>query len=293
MKQPMTRRDILRASAAAAVAGPGLVIAPQADPSTLNSQPSTTRAADPWRGLKIGVASYTFRSHSVEKCIQGIQKVGLKYVSIKDFHLPMNSTASQRKAVADQFRAAGITPLSCGVVNMKNDEANVRQAFEYARDAGIPTIVCAPEPAALPILDRMVKEFDIRLAIHNHGPGDMKFPLPDDVMKAVSSLDPRIGLCIDIGHTLRAGVDPAQAILKCRSRLFDMHLKDITAAAAAGGPVEGGRGVLDLKAVFQAMLQIRFAYLASFEYEKDASDPLAGLAETVGYCKGLVAGLPG
>jgi sugar phosphate isomerase/epimerase len=238
--------------------------------------------------LKIGVASYTFRRFPVENTIRGIQRVGLRYVSIKDAHLPLKSAPAERKAVGQKFRDAGITPLSCGVISLPNEESSIREAFEYARDLGVPTMVCSPHPDSFDLLDRMVKEFDLRLAIHNHGPGDQHFPTPGDVMKAVEGHDRRIGLCIDIGHTFRAGVNPADAILQFRERLYDMHLKDISRAAATGTTVEAGRGVLDLRAVFQALLQIRYPFLAEFEYEKDSEDPLPGLAESVGYCKGLL-----
>src|SRR5438270_6931692 len=125
---------------------------------------------DRWRGLKVGIASYTFRYLPLEATIAAIRRVGVDYVSIKDFHLPLKSTKEQRQEVVRKFRDAGITPLSCGVVNMTDDEAEIRNAFEYARDAGIPVIVCKPTRASLPVLDKMVKDFNIRLAIHNHGP---------------------------------------------------------------------------------------------------------------------------
>ena len=246
---------------------------------------------DPWRGLKVGVASYTLRKMSVEAAIKAIQRVGLKYVSIKDFHLPLKSTLEQRRAVAQKFKDAGITPLSCGNVSMENNQGNIRQAFEYARDIGLPTIVCSPHPDSMPILDRMVKEFDIRLAIHNHGPEDNRFPSPYDVWKAVQPYDARIGLCIDVGHTARAKVDPAEAIVKCRARLYDMHFKDIASLDPKAETVEAGRGVLDLQAILRAAIKIRYQHLVSFEYEKDADDPLPGLAETVGYAKGLLVGM--
>lgn len=247
--------------------------------------------ADSWRGLKIGVASYTMRKFPLEVAIKGIQRVGLHYVSIKDFHLSLRSTTEERKAVAQKFKDAGITPLSCGNIAMKNEEADVRHAFEYARDAGIPTIVCSPDPGSMAILDKMVKEFGIKLAIHNHGPEDKKFPSPYDVWKAVEPYDNRIGLCIDVGHTARAKVDPAEAILKCRARVYDIHLKDIHSTEPDGKNVEVGRGVLNLKSILRALIEIKFSHLVGFEYEKDPDDPLAGLAESVGYVNGVLAGL--
>jgi inosose dehydratase len=282
----MHRRELIKGAAMAA----SLPLARMAGAQTAGAS-AAAKTGDRWRGLKAGVASYTLRKMPLDAAIAAIKRVGLQYVSIKDFHLPLDSTPEQRKAVAARFKAAGITPLSCGNVSMENDPANVRRAFEYARDTGLPTIVCSPHPDSMPILDAMVKEFDIKLAIHNHGPEDKRFPSPYDVWKAVQPYDKRIGLCIDVGHTARAKVDPAEAIRKCRERLYDLHLKDIDSTAPDGKTIEGGRGVLDLQSVLRAVLDVDYPHLVSFEYEKDADDPVPGLAETVGYTKGLLGGL--
>jgi sugar phosphate isomerase/epimerase len=182
--------------------------------------------------------------------------------------------------------------MSVGNVSMRGSDDDIRKGFEYAKDVGVPTIVCAPRRDAIPLLDKLVKEFDIKLAIHNHGPEDKGyFPSPYDAMELISKYDKRIGLCIDVGHTLRAGVDPAEAIIKCKDRLYDLHLKDISALGARNTPIEGGRGILNLKSVLQALIKIKFEGLAGYEYEKDGKDPLPGLAETIGYTRGLLAGL--
>ena len=281
---PLSRRSLMTAGLAAAV-GATLTSSSKAEVAQ-NPLP----AADRLRGLKLAVASYTFRQKALEPTIQGIQKVGLSYVSIKDAHLPLKSTADERKAVAAQFKAAGITPLSCGVVALGNKMPTMRQAFEYARDAGIPTIVCAPVADALHDLEGLVKEFDIRLAIHNHGPGD-KWPTPNEIYPAIKALDPRIGLCVDVGHTARAGADPAECITKYKDRVFDIHLKDVDAIKKEGKPVEVGRGVLDLRSILAALIETKFQGLVSFEYEKDGADPLPGLAESVGYVRGILSDL--
>ena len=248
---------------------------------------------DSWHGLKVSVASYTLRKVPLEVCIKDIQRTGLKYVSIKDTHLPFNTTAQQRKDIAQRFKDAGITPLSCGNVGMKNDEASIRVAFEYARDIGVPTIVCAPPKEALPILDKMVKEFDIKIAIHNHGPEDKTFPSPKEVWDAVQPFDKRVGLCIDVGHCARAQVDPVEAIVKYRERLYDMHFKDISNTTPKGAPVEVGRGVLNIRGMLESALKIHYPSLLSFEYEKNDDDPLPGLMECVGYTRGILHGLKG
>lgn len=262
--------------------------------ASLASAPiTTTDESDPWKGLKVGVATYTLRELPIEEAIEGVKRVGLKYVSIKNVknHIDLSHSSEERKRRAQMFRDAGLVPLSVGNVTMRSGEEDIRKAFEFARDIGVSTIVCAPNHDAIPILDKMVKEFDIRLAIHNHGPEDTFFPSPFDVMRAVEKYDKRIGLCIDVGHTARAGVDPAESIIKCQERLYDVHLKDISAMGNKNTPIEGGRGILDSKSILAAILKIKYQGLVGFEYEKDAKDPIPGLAESVGYTKGLLAGI--
>lgn len=282
-----SRRSVLKAAAAGAAAAIPLSAlgAPVASPSPA--------ASDPWRGLKVGVASYSLRDLPLDACIHAIQRVALHFVSIKDRHLPMNSTAEQRKEVAQKFRSAGIEPISCGVVTIKNDEKNARNAFEYARDIGVPTIICDPDPAALPLCDKLVKEYGIKLAIHNHGPEAKHFKSPYDVRKTVQEFDPRIGLCIDVGHTARAGVDPPEAIRTCKARLYDLHFKDISDphGRSAATEVEVGRGVLDIPGMLRALIEINYAGHVGFEHEKDPKDPIPGLAESVGYTKGVLRDL--
>jgi inosose dehydratase len=291
MARTLTRREMVRVAALATASVPLGYAAPARSEAFARAGADASAGRDGWHGLKAGVASYTLRKLPLDGAIKAIQRVGLRYVSVKDFHLPMKSTKEERQAVAQRFKEAGITPLSCGNVSMENDAANVRHAFEYARDTGLPTIVCSPHPDSMPILDAMVKEFDIRLAIHNHGPEDKRFPSPYDVWKAVQPFDRRIGLCIDVGHTARAGVDPAEAIKRCRERLYDMHFKDIDSTKPDGHTVEAGRGVLDLRSILRATLEVGYSHLLSFEYEKDEDDPVPGLSETIGYTRGLLAGL--
>ena len=262
--------------------------------SALSVAATTAQISDPWRGLKVGVATYTLRELPIEQAIAGVKRVGLQYVSIKNVknHIDLSHPSEERKRRAQMFRDAGLTPLSVGNVSMRSGEPDIRTAFEYARDIGVRTIVCAPSLEAIPFLDKMVKEFDIQLAIHNHGPEDKGFfPSPFDVMRAVEKFDKRIGVCIDVGHTARAGVDPADSILQCQDRLYDLHMKDISALGNKNTPIEGGRGILDSKSILAALLKIKYHGLVGFEYEKDAKDPVPGLAESVGYVKGLLAAM--
>lgn len=284
----LPRRQLLKLGAFAALI-PTL-------PAISTASPLTTLADsnDPWKGLKVGVATYTLRELPIEETIKAVKRVGLQYVSIKNVknHIDLSHTTEERKQRAKMFRDAGITPLSVGNVSMRKGEEEIRTAFEFARDIGVSTIVCAPSHDAIPILDKMVKEFDIKLAIHNHGPEDKGFfPSPYDVMRAVEKFDKRIGLCIDVGHTARAGVDPADSLIQCKERLYDVHMKDISALGDKNTPIEAGRGILDSKAILAALLKIKYQGLVGFEYEKDGKDPVPGLAESIGYNKGLLANM--
>ncbi len=280
-----SRRSFVRLAASATAFFP---LAGQATPAYA----LPTGSADlPWLGLRVGLASYSFRRLPLDAAVKGIRQVGVNYVSIKDSHLPLKSTAAQRQAVVKRFRDAGITPLSCGVIGLTDDERQIRNAFEYARDAGIPTIVCKPTRESLPVLDALVKEFNIRLAIHNHGPEDKVWPSPLDVWPAIGKYDERIGVCIDVGHTARCGVDPVQAIRTCAGRLYDLHLKDIASKTGKSRPVELGRGVLDVRGMLQALLEIGYSHHVGLEYEKDMNDPIPGVAESFGYIRGVLASM--
>jgi len=286
---------MLKAGAAMAVAAAGGQWARGEDAPALApvGSPKAADHGDPWRGLKVGITTYTFKQRPLDPTIAAIQRVDLHYCSIKDFHLPLKSTMAERKEVAEKFKAAGITPLSCGVIQLPNNEATIRQAFDYAHDAGIGTIACSPFPDALPMLDKMVQEYDIRLAIHNHGPEDKNFPSPNEVWAAVKDHDPRIGFCIDVGHSARAGCDPVEAIRTYRERLYDMHFKDIMTLEPKAKAAEVGRGVLDIRGMLAALLEIKYAHEMSFEYEKDLTGPASGVGGERGVYQGRARGVAG
>jgi len=242
-------------------------------------------------GLKLGMASYTFRKFTLEQAIEMSKQAGAVSISLKDVHLPMKSTSAERQEARQKVEAAGLYLASGGVIGMKNNEEEIRNAFEYAKDAGMPTIVCSPEPEALDSVEKMVKEYNIRIAIHNHGPGDKKFPSPSDVWRLVKDRDERMGLCIDVGHTVRIGVDPVDAIGRCARRLYDFHIKDETEATPKGKPVPVGRGVIDIVGVLKALKEINYGYNIGLEYEEKENDPMPGVVESFGFMRGVLAAI--
>ncbi len=236
----------------------------------------------------MGMASYTLRKFSLDDTIAMTKRVGLTNIALKSMHLPLDSSPDQIRAVADKVKEAGLNLYGCGVVYMKNAE-QVNQAFDYAKAAGMKTIIGVPEPDLLGLVDTKVKEYDIQVAIHNHGPGDKVYPTPASIIEKVKDLDGRIGLCMDIGHTVRIGENPIRDTVRYARRLLDVHVKDVTAAEAKGQGVEIGRGVIDIPGFIRTLMRIGYKGYVSFEYEKDADDPLAGLAESVGYVNGVMA----
>src|SRR5579884_889465 len=273
---PSTRRSFLSGTAAALAA-----TQVHADPAYPESAP------------KLGVASYSLRKFTRAQAIQMIVRLGVKYVSIKSFHLPYESTPDELRAARAEFENAGLTILSGGNVPFgKPDQADIRHQFEYAKLAGMPMLVCAPTHQTLPLLVPYVREYDIRLAIHNHGPEDKQFPSPLSVLAAVKDLDPRIGLCIDVGHTMRAGSDPVESAQEAGSRLFDMHTKDLNAKTSdAQCPV--GDGIMPITGIFKQLQRMGYTRGVMLEYEADENAPLEPMMKSIGYERGVLAGLHG
>jgi sugar phosphate isomerase/epimerase len=275
-----SRRQFLK------LAGTGVLAA---GASSLYAYPSMPVSVEKAKNtFSIGMAGYTFREFPVEKAIEMMKRIGVTNLSLKDFHMPMNSTQEQINAVLEKFKSAGINVYTVGVVYMKTRES-VDQAFEYAKMAGVKMIVGAPEYELLPYVEEKIKKYDFKMAIHNHGPDNPLYPNATDIWDHVKDLDPRIGICIDIGHTTRDGQDPSVDIMKYKSRIYDIHIKDVDKAAKEGKTVEMGRGIINIPKVVATLRKIKYSGKCSLEFEKDMKDPLAGIAESIGYFKGVMA----
>ncbi len=294
MTQNHDRREFLQiaaAGAAALVAGPALGAE---GGKKGKARKKRAEAAAPRAGrtlpFELALASYTCRKFDLIKTLEMAQRVGFKHIALKDVHLALKSTPEQIKAVVAQVKAAGLDLYGGGVIYMRN-EAEVNQAFEYAKAAGMRVIIGVAGPDLLPLVDKKVKEYDIKVAIHNHGPSDKVYPTPESAYEKIKDLDKRIGLCDDIGHTARAGVDVPTSIEKFADRMLDIHIKDVTAADPKAGTIQVGRGVINIPQVIRTLVKINFTGMVSFEYEDQPDDPLPGLAESVGYVRGVMAAI--
>lgn len=238
--------------------------------------------------LKVGVAGYTFAKFDLDTSIVMMKRLGVHNLSVKEIHLPLNSSQETINSAMAKFKEAGINVYTVGVIYMKTKEA-VDQAFAYAKKVGVNMIVGAPSYDVLDYAEQKVKEYDMKLAIHNHGPEDALYPGPKDVYDRIKSKDARMGLCIDIGHATRAGVIVQKAVKEYKDRLFDLHIKDVSKAEKDGKAIEIGRGVINFPALIESLEKIKYAGVCSIEFEKDMSDPMPGIAESLGFFKGVMA----
>ncbi len=282
--EKQTRRGFL---AAAGIASASVAAACSVWNGSGDRAKASSAAANDTVPFSLGLASYSTRKFTLEQTVEMAKRVGLEHVCLKSFHLPLDATKAQIAAAVKTVRDAGLDLYGGGVISMKNEDA-VHEAFAYAKAAGMRTIVGVPVPDVLPLVNEKVQQLDIAVAIHNHGPGDKTYPTPESIYEKVKQLDKRIGICMDIGHTLRVGADPVADAERFADRLLDVHLKDVDAAAPEGKNIEAGRGVLDLPGFLKMLVKIKYSRIASFEFEKDPDDPLPGLAESVGYVRGIL-----
>jgi inosose dehydratase len=257
----------------------------------LRASESPANSAAPSKNIfSLGMAGYTFREFTVEQTIAMMQRVNVQNISLKDFHLPQTSTQAEVDAVLNKFRAAGISVYTAGVIYMTN-AAEVDRAFDYIHKMGLKLMVGAPAYDQLSYVEQKLKENDVRIAIHNHGPDNPLFPNATDIWNHIQNMDPRMGICIDIGHTTRDKQDLNADLVKYSSRIFDIHIKDVSQASKEGTTIEMGRGIIDIPGFVRTLQKINYSGMCSLEFEKDMKDSLPGIAESLGYFRGVCAAL--
>jgi sugar phosphate isomerase/epimerase len=242
--------------------------------------------------FKLGVATYSLRKFNRTQAISMIKQLNVRYVNVKEFHLLIRSTPEQIAEGRKEFEDAGLIVLGGGNIPFdKDDDADIRHKFEYAKLAGMPLMVCAPTAKTLPKLESYVKEYNIKIAVHNHGRTDENFPTPQSVLKFVSSMDPRCGLCVDVGHTAEAGVDPIEAIAEAGPRVLDVHIKDERDLKDESTQVPVGEGRMPVPAIFRQLKKMNYRGGVMLEYEADENNPLPGMAKSFAYMRGVLAGM--
>ncbi len=251
-------------------------------------RPGQQPAPETGETFKLGIAGYTFVNFDLETTLKTLKRCDVHYLCIKDFHLPMNSTDEEIAAFHKKLKEYDVTGYAVGPLYMKTEDA-VDKAFEYAKRVGVKLIIGVPNYELLPYVDKKVKEYGFNFAIHLHGPDIKIYPDAEDVWNHVKDLDPRIGMCLDIGHDTRNGKNPVADLKRYHTRVFDMHLKDVTGTTKLGYSLEVGRGVIDFPALIKMLRKVKYSGVVSLEHEKDMKDPFMGIAESIGYFRGVVA----
>lgn len=255
--------------------------------SVAQGRPGEQQPPETNEKFKVGMAGYTFVNFDLDKTLDVMEKLKVKYLCIKDFHLPFKSTDAEIAAFHKKLAAKGVTGYAVGPIYMKTKQ-EVDNAFSYAKRVGVTMIVGVPNVELLPYVDEKVKEYNFHYAIHLHGPDIKLYPDAEDVWNHTKDLDPRIGMCLDIGHDLRNGKDPVKDLKKYKSRVFDIHIKDVTGNTKQGYSVEIGRGLIDFPAFVKMLRKVGYTGVCSLEHEKNMKDPFMGIAESIGYFRGVI-----
>lgn len=242
--------------------------------------------------IKLGVATYSLRNFKRPEMIEMVKAIGTPYVCLKSMHLPYESTAEEFAEAHRRLTEAGLIVTGGGNNNMYDDtDEAIGKFFEYAKKAHMPLLVIAPSAQTLPRIEKFVKQYDIKVAVHNHGPEDKHFPAPADVLKVIKNMDPRVGLCVDVGHTTRTGTDVVKAIREAGPRVLDIHIKDLSDLMVKESQVAVGRGKMPIPEIFRALQDINYGGYVNLEYEINGDNPLPGMVESFAYMRGVLAGM--
>lgn len=240
----------------------------------------TATAAAPL--LNLGIQLYSLRGYPVDEALKHAKDLGLTRVEFYPGMYPVNSDSAAITAMNTQLANLGLSISAHGVNRFTKDAAKNREIFEFAKAAGIRTLSADPDPDSFSSLDDLVKEFDIRVAIHNHGPRH-RYNKVVDVLDAIEKHDERIGACADLGHFIRSGERPVEVIRLLKGRLYGVHLKDFAEMQDKTKGVILGKGHMDVPAVMTALVQVGFPVdgALSLEYEENPQNPLDEIRECV------------
>ena len=239
--------------------------------------------------FKIGVAGFSYRNFSIDETLQMLSSMGVKYFSVKDWWLPLDSTKEQMDAFKAKCASYGVEGYILGPIYMKSKE-QVDKTFDYVARYGSKVFIGVPDYDLIDYVIEKVAETGIKVAIHTHGPDGAAFPSIYKIMELVKDPSLGVGCCLDMGHSVRSGEDIAKIVKKYHKWIYDIHIKDETDASKAGQTWEMGRGVIDFRPIVKALRKVKYDGVISLEFEKSGDNPQPGVAESIGYLRGILDG---
>ena len=239
-----------------------------------------------YEDFKIGVAGYTYRSFDIDQTLAFLKSMEVHYMSVKDWWLPLDSTKEQMDAFKAKCREYDVEPYILGPIYMRS-EAEVDRAFAYAERYGSDVFIGVPNYELTDYVIKKVKDTGIKVAIHTHGPDGAPFPNIQKVAEVYKDPSLGIGCCMDLGHSVRMGEDIVKDIKKYKAWIYDIHIKDESEASKKGQTWEMGRGVMDFRPIVKVLRQIKYKGVVSLEFEKNGKNPHPGVAESIGYLRGV------
>lgn len=247
----------------------------------------------------IAMQSWTFRKYSFFETLKKTEALGIKHLQpypgqilneeSPDLLFDHNLSKDLIKQVKQRLEKHGISLVSYGVLNFDNNEESMRKVFDFAKELDIKTIVTEPEYDDYSLIEQMAKEYNIHIAIHNH-PGPSKYAKPETVFNHVDGLDSRIGACADIGHWMRTGVDPLEALRMLEGRIHDVHLKDLDEFGNKEAiDVPFGQGKANIRDVLAELTEQNYwGYLAvEYENEDEVFQPSPSIREGLEYIRSI------
>lgn len=242
-----------------------------------------------YEDFKIGVAGYTYRSYDIDQTLAFLKSMEVHYLSVKDWWLPLDSTKEQMDAFKAKCREYDVEPYILGPIYMRS-ETEVDRAFAYAERYGADVFIGVPNYELTDYMIKKVKDTGIKVAIHTHGPDGAPFPNIQKVAEVYKDPSLGIGCCMDLGHSVRMGEDIVKDIKKYKAWIYDIHIKDESEASKKGQTWEMGRGVMDFRPIVKVLRQIKYKGVVSLEFEKNGKNPHPGVAESIGYLRGVSDG---
>ncbi len=236
--------------------------------------------------LKIGVAGFTYRNFDLEQTLTFLKSMEVKYLSIKDWWLPLDSNKEQMETLKAKCKEYDVTPYILGPIYMRS-QTEVDNTFAYVERYGSKMFIGVPNYELIDYVIKKVAETGIKVAIHTHGPDGAPFPNIQKVVELVKDPSLGVGCCMDLGHSIRMGENIVEDIKKYKEWIYDIHIKDESEASPKGRTWEMGRGVIDFKPIVNVLREIKYRGVVSLEFEKNSKNPHPGVAESIGYLRGI------